>query len=151
MLLRCAVVVHRKQPHRLRATVAALRGQGVDRVIVVDNGSTEPSPDYDLVGDGTNLGFGPGANAGLVEWLATGPGDWCVVCPRDAVPAEGCLDRIRAAVAARPRAGLVCAEFGDATKPVLDPYFGGITLPASPGHDGDWEAAPSPGRPGEPH
>ena len=144
MPLHSAVVVHRNQPQRLRATVAALRDQGVARVFVVDNGGT-PAPrsdEYDVVGDGSNLGFGPGANVGLRAWLANASGEqWCAVCPHDAIPADGCLDRIRHAVAARPRAGLVCAEFGDETKPVLDPYFGGITLPATPGDDGAWEAA----------
>jgi hypothetical protein len=45
-------------------------------------------------------------------------------------------------LAARPRAGLACADYGDGATPVVDPYFGGILAPATV-TDG-WEPAGHP-------
>src|SRR3546814_19364238 len=42
----------------------------------------------------------------------------------------------------RPRAGLVCADFGDGATPVVDPYFGGILAPATV--EAGWEPAGHP-------
>ena len=61
------------------------------------------------------------------------------MAPHDAEPAPGCLARMLAAVAERPRAGLACADFGDGATPVVDPYFGGILAPATV--DEGWEPA----------
>ena len=47
-----------------------------------------------------------------------------------------------AAVEARPRAGLACADFGDGATPVVDPYFGGILAPATVAEG--WEPAGHP-------
>jgi GT2 family glycosyltransferase len=129
-----AVVVHRRRPRECEATVQVLLDQGVDRVIVVDNDSTE-LPDVDeLLALGGNAGFGPGANAGLRRWLDDGEGEWCLVCPHDAVPEPGCVERLVAAAAERPRAGLACAEYGDVEwrgTPVVDPLFGALLRPST--------------------
>ena len=53
-----------------------------------------------------------------------------MVAPHDALPGAGCLQALLDAVAHRPRAGLACADVGDGHTPYLDPYFGGITMPA---------------------
>ena len=65
----------------------------------------------------------------LIEVLEQGDGEWALLCPHDAVPDEGCIDRLVSAARDRPRAGLACAEYGDhewSGKPVVDPYFGSI-------------------------
>ena len=91
---------------------------------------------------GANAGFGPAANVGLRRWLAHETGEWAVVAPHDALPEPGCLARLLEAVAARPRAGLASATYGDPTKPVVDRYFGAILVAA--GRSDGWEAAGHP-------
>lgn len=137
------VVVHRNRGERCRATIGALRGQSVaTRVVVVDAGSdpghlevvagvvAERAEDELLAFD-ENLGFGPGSNRGLAHWLATGEGDWVGLCPHDALPAPDCLEKLLAAVADRPRAGLASADVGDGLSPVVDRYFGTLFRPAA--------------------
>jgi N-acetylglucosaminyl-diphospho-decaprenol L-rhamnosyltransferase len=132
-----------------------LAEQGVDRLLVVDNGSPAADvaavraglPGAEVLELGRNTGFGPAANAGLARWLEDGPsaGEWVVVCPHDARPEPGCLEALVVAAEARPRAGLASAEYGDddrLARPVVDRYFGGILGPTDrrPG----WEAAGHP-------
>ena len=137
------VVVHRNRPERFRATVDALRAQTVPtRVLAVDSGS-EPDArdavaemvaeraDDELLAFDENLGFGPGANAGLRHWLAHGTGEWVGLCPHDALAAPDCAEGLLAAVAPRPRAGLASADVGDALSPVVDRYFGTLFRPAA--------------------
>jgi N-acetylglucosaminyl-diphospho-decaprenol L-rhamnosyltransferase len=120
-------------------------------VIVVDNGSPAEDlarlpADVELVERGANTGFGPAANAGLRRWLDGGEGEWVLVCPHDARPDPGCVERLVAAAAERPAAGLASAEYGDddvrLALPVVDRYFGGILAPTErrPG----WEDAGHP-------
>jgi len=139
-----AVVVHRDQHAALARTVAGLRDgwSGPLHVIVVDNGSARP-PALDppagvsiaLVRTGANLGFGAGANAGI---LRSGT-PWVALCPHDVLVRPGALDRLVEVTAARPRAGLACAELGLDEVPVVDPYFGGMSVPAV--RHGDWAPA----------
>ena len=137
------VVVHWNQPVRLRATLAALADQGVAvRALVVDNGSAAAELDAAravvasapidarLFEAGTNTGFGPGANIGLRVWLAEGVGEWAAVVPHDALPDPGALAALIAMAAAQHHVGLACADVGDGETPVVDPYFGGMTVPA---------------------
>ncbi len=137
------VVVHRNRGERCQATIAALRRQSVaTRVVVVDAGSdpehlevvagvvAEREVDELLTFD-ENLGFGPGSNRGLAHWLATGEGDWVGLCPHDALPAPDCVEKLLAAVADRPRAGLASADVGDGLSPVVDRYFGTLFRPAA--------------------
>lgn len=152
------VVVHWDQPTRCAATLDAFRGQGLPvRFVVVDNGSrpdpvaalralAASAPDVELVELAMNAGFGPGANAGLRRWLDTPADDaavnghgtteldaWVALAPHDALPQPGCLRAVLDEVASRPRSGLACADVGDGHVPVVDPYFGGMTVPAKPG------------------
>ena len=133
------VVVHRDRPAALAATVASLHAawDGPLRVVVIDNASTN-GPDSDgmeVVAAGANLGFGAAANLGLR--LARTP--WIALCPHDVDVAEGALDRMVAVAAARPRAGLAGADLGLDEVPVIDPYFGGMSVPAV--RSGDWAPA----------
>lgn len=148
------VVVHWNQPERCAATLDRLDHQGVPvRAIVVDNGSTpavrdrlratvaaasRPGLSVELIELGTNTGFGPAANTGLRRWLRDGAGTWAAVMPHDALAHDDTLRRLVEAAEARPRAGLACADVGDGETPVIDPYFGGMTVPAAPGEG--WEA-----------
>jgi N-acetylglucosaminyl-diphospho-decaprenol L-rhamnosyltransferase len=148
------VVVHRARPDACVRTGRLLAEQGVGRLIVVDNASPAADvthvraglPGAEMVELGHNAGFGPAANVGLRRWLAEdGGGEWACVCPHDAVPEPGCLDRLVSATARRPTAGLASAEYGDAgrlAKPVVDRYFGGIL--ASSDRRPGWEAAGHP-------
>lgn len=133
------VVVHRDRPAALAATVRSLRAgwSGDLRVVVVDNGSASPpdGAEVEVVLTGANLGFGAGANVGLR--LARTP--WVAVCPHDVEVAEGALDRMVAVAAAHPRRGLAGADLGLDEVPVVDPYFGGISVPAV--RAGDWAPA----------
>ena len=134
------VLVHRNQPERCATTAARFRAQGMPvRLVIVDNGS-EPDAlaslrggvsDAEILEQGANVGFGPGANAGLRRWLTDGnSGEWAVVAPHDALPMDGCLEALLAAACERPRAGLACAEFGEPGKPVVDRYLGGVLGPS---------------------
>ena len=142
------VVVHRNQPERLADTIAAFRAQDTPvSVAVVDNGSRAvpciDEPDVVVLDAGENLGFGPGANMGFRHFLSRDAHwDWIALAPHDALPQPDCLRRMLEAVGDRPRAGLACADVGDESTPVLDPYFGGILAPAAT--DEGWERAGHP-------
>jgi len=120
------------------------------QVLVVDNGS-EPEalsrlrtassaagPPVEVIELGRNTGFGPAANVGFRRWLERGAGAWVALAPHDALPAPGTLKAMIATAEARPRAGLACADVGDGHVPVVDPYFGGMTVPAT-GTGAGWE------------
>jgi GT2 family glycosyltransferase len=133
--------VHRDQPAAALRTVEGFRAQSLSpRIVVVDNGSAPDArrrlraglPDgVALVEAGANTGFGPGANIGFRWLLARDPAPWLAVCPHDARPLPGCVERLVAVVAAQPRAGLASADVGDGLTPVVDRYFGAIPAPAT--------------------
>jgi N-acetylglucosaminyl-diphospho-decaprenol L-rhamnosyltransferase len=148
-----AVVVHRQRSEACVQTGRRLLEEGVDRLIVVDNGSPAADlerlraglPEAEILELGANTGFGPGANAGLRHWLDGGEGEWAILTPHDAEPADGCVARVLAAAIDRPHAGLACAEYGEGDlnfRPVVDPVAGGIFGPTDriPG----WEACDYP-------
>ncbi len=130
------VVVHRDRPDSVGGTVRAFARQGVPtRVLVVDNGSRPetvaalPSlvgDDAELIPNGENLGFGPGANVGLRRFLDDGLGEWVAIAPHDAVPAADTLVRMLGAVRDRPRVGLMSADVGDGARPIIQAYLGSI-------------------------
>jgi GT2 family glycosyltransferase len=141
------VLVHWEQPEACVATVARFRDREVPvRVTVVDNASS-PSAlarlrsgldalgaapgDVELVEAGSNTGFGPGANRGLRRFLDDPEdGTWVALAPHDVDPRPGCLAALLDAAAGEPMAGLLCADVGDGMVPVIDPYFGGMVVPA---------------------
>jgi N-acetylglucosaminyl-diphospho-decaprenol L-rhamnosyltransferase len=150
------VLVHWNQPERCARTIERFQHQGVAvEILVVDNGSRGAELDrlravvrdspfaVELVELGANTGFGPAANAGFRRFLARpDAGEWVAVAPHDALPADDTLSRLVAAAEARPHAGLACADVGDGHLPVVDPYFGGLTMPADD-HPG-WRPADYP-------
>jgi GT2 family glycosyltransferase len=145
------VVVHWNQPQRCAATLDAFRASEVPvRFVVVDNGSDPAAigalrgavagrDDVELLELPANAGFGPGANTGLRHWLDTAAGEWVALAPHDALPEPTCVGRVLAEVERRPTAGLACADVGDGLMPVVDPYFGGMSVQA-PAGDG-WQQA----------
>lgn len=122
-------------------------------MLIVDNGSDPDAiealcaiaagcDDVELIRLGINAGFGPGANAGLRAWMDSPQGDtddWVALAPHDALPAPDCLETMLAAAREQPRAGLMCADVGDGHIPVVDPYFGGMTVPAADVDHIGWE------------
>lgn len=125
-------------------TIAAFRSQDVPvHVTVVDNGSPAEMIEHVraagrpevVITCGENIGFGPAANVGMARWLAEGAGEWIAVAPHDALPAHDCLSRLLAAGAEHLDVGLLSADVGDGMSPVVDPYFGGMTV-AARGGDG---------------
>lgn len=141
-------LIHRNQPARCAASLAAFAAQTHPvTVTVVDNGSSPAAlaalraaaGGVEVIETGGNLGFGPGANRAFRHWLAAGSGEWVAVAPHDALPEPGCVAQLVAAASARPRAGLVCAEFGEGFNliPVIDKVIGGFYRPAPRGEG--WE------------
>ena len=115
----------------------------VGGVTVVDNGSVpgalqtlraglEPlGPRVELV----ETAAGPRLRAGRQRrgWARclrdTAGAAWIALAPHDVDPEPGCLAAMLEAAAREPMAGLMCADVGDAMTPVIDPYFGGMTVP----------------------
>jgi N-acetylglucosaminyl-diphospho-decaprenol L-rhamnosyltransferase len=144
------VIVHWNQPAACLGTVERFGALEVPvRVTVVDNASrpearaalrdgldrlagSGTAPDVELVAAGANTGFGPGANVGLRRFLdRPDDGEWVALAPHDVDPWTGCLAHMAAAASTEPLAGLMCADVGDGMVPVIDPYFGGMTVPAA--------------------
>ena len=135
------IVVHWNQAERCLRSLEQLDKQGLPiEAVVVDNGSrpeelcrlrTHLPPNARVLELGSNTGFGPAANAGFAQWLRTGPGDWVALMPHDALPAIDALSQMLAIADERPDLGLLSADVGDGATPIVDPYFGGITRPAS--------------------
>lgn len=171
------VVVHWNQSRSCLEAVDAFLGSSVPvSVLVVDNGSDrehlhalregiesisaqlgQSRPAHagtigvELLETGRNLGFGPGANAGLAKLIADGgSGRWFAVAPHDVDPAPDCIELMLRAAEEHPMAGLMCADVGDGMVPVIDPYFGGMTVPAGESsvvvddHRGRWEGVAYP-------
>ncbi len=129
------VVVHRNRAEQIGRTVEAFRSQTVPtQVTVVDNGSEASTTEAlaTLVGEaeliitGHNLGFGPGANVGMRRFLQRGTGEWVALAPHDAVPNPDTIEKMLAAVADKPRVGLMSADVGDNARPIIQPFLGSI-------------------------
>lgn len=129
------VLVHRNRAEQIGRTVEAFRSQSVPtEVTVVDNGSDASTIEVlaDLVGEaeliitGRNLGFGPGANVGMRRFLQSGTGEWVALAPHDAVPEPDTVEKMLAAVADKPRVGLMSADVGDNARPIIQPFLGSI-------------------------
>jgi GT2 family glycosyltransferase len=130
-------LVHWKQPERCAATVAAFRSQTeACTLVIVDNGSSIDdlalleSLGAPLLLLGRNAGFGPAANVGWRWLLEHTDAPYLAVAPHDALPAPDCVSLLVSEMDGRPSAGLACADVGDGHVPVIDPYFGGMTVPS---------------------
>ena len=146
------VVVHWDQPDRFRKTIDSFAAQTVPiEMVVVDNGSREQvlaelesvalasSLFVKIIRLGENRGFGPAANVGLRYWLERSAHELLVVAPHDALPAVDCLQKMADHFRDQPGIGLACADVGDGVTPYVNPYLGGVALPARV--DEGWEPA----------
>lgn len=105
-----AVVVDYDAGPVLADCLASLRGEGVDPLVIVENGDPEaagqllaatapgPAPVV-LVATGRNIGYGAGANRGVA---ASGDADYVLVCNPDLHVHPGAVAALRAALDARP-------------------------------------------------
>ena len=145
--------MHWNEPERLATTLDAFRASTVPVDFVVADSASGSSAiaavrrlaaadDVTLVEADENRGFGPTANVGLEHWRQRGSGPWVALAPHDALPEPDTLEKLLAAGRARPRAGLISADVGDGSSPVIDRYFGGILRPATT-VDG-WESVDHP-------
>ncbi len=145
------VIVHWNQPERCRRTVERFAAQSIPvDTVVIDNGSASEGlddlrgylPGIALLTLGRNQGFGPAANVGLRYWLERPHYELLVVAPHDALPAPDCLERMVTLLESRPEIGLASADVGDGATPMVDPYIGSISVPASVAEG--WEPADYP-------
>lgn len=103
-----AVVVDYDSGPVLADCVASLRGEGIDELLVVENGSPEPAQatleaaglgDTPLLVTGRNLGYGGGVNRGLA---ALGPSEYVLVANPDLHVHRGALAPLVRALAEHP-------------------------------------------------
>lgn len=133
------ILIHWNQPDACLATIDRFRDQGVPvRLVVVDNDSRTEAlqqlrdgldDDVILLEQSANIGFGPGANVGLRQWLQHSDSEWAAVAPHDAHPDVKTLARIVEGLADQPDVGLVSADVGDRATPLVHPYLGAIEAP----------------------
>jgi GT2 family glycosyltransferase len=98
-------------------TLAALESLRGIPAVVVDNGSTDGSPDavaerfpdVELIRAGVNLGFAAGNNVGIRRALER-EADWVLLLNNDATVEPGLVEALDAAVAARPDAGVLACK-----------------------------------------
>jgi N-acetylglucosaminyl-diphospho-decaprenol L-rhamnosyltransferase len=105
-----AVVVSYNVRDLVQRCVASLRADGVERIVVVDNASSDGTaaalradPDVDLVALGRNVGFAAGANRGVAR--TTSP--YVALVNPDEVVERGCTNALVASLERDPGLGLV--------------------------------------------
>ena len=111
-----ALVVNWNAGQHLLECVASLRGEGIDDVVVADNGSTDGSfemlasaaPEVVAFRTGANLGFGGGVNRAADRALADfGSGRPFLVVNPDVVTRPGSVKALVAALDDDPTVGIV--------------------------------------------
>jgi N-acetylglucosaminyl-diphospho-decaprenol L-rhamnosyltransferase len=113
-----AVVVNYNAGEHLLGCVSSLRAEGVEDLVVVDNGSDDGSVERlravdqaaRVVRPDRNLGFGAGANAGV----RVVRGAYALVCNPDLVVHSGCIAALLEAAATRPDVAVVGPKILDA-------------------------------------
>lgn len=115
---KAAVIVNYNSGEALVGCVASLRANGVDRIVVVDNASTDGSIELlqgedaraEVVATGANLGFGGGVNRGLA--LVAEP--VVLVCNPDVVLERGAVDTLVGTLVGDPSLALAGPRLVDA-------------------------------------
>ena len=105
------VVVNYNAREHLLNCVASLLGEGVEIVIVADNGSVDGSeaalsaryPEVKWAETGSNLGYGAAADLGA----ALSDSTYLLVCNPDVVLGDGCVATLRHFLEARPDVAVV--------------------------------------------
>jgi N-acetylglucosaminyl-diphospho-decaprenol L-rhamnosyltransferase len=107
-----AVVVSYNSRDYLQACLASLAAEGVERTVVVDNGSTDGSVEparaagAEWVPTGANLGYGRAANLGASAATVAGA-PYLLVCNPDVELCPGAVTALRAAMEEDPSLGAV--------------------------------------------
>jgi GT2 family glycosyltransferase len=131
-------------------TVACLRSLAEVRwqrreVILVDNGSTDGTPDavrrefpdVDVLANPTNLGFSSGNNLGIERALAH-DSDWVFILNNDTVLAPDVVEQLIAAADTHPGAGILSPLIFFSDPPDLV-WFGGARFDPARGRSGRME------------
>jgi N-acetylglucosaminyl-diphospho-decaprenol L-rhamnosyltransferase len=113
-----AIVVNYNSGAVLPACVASIRRNGIERVLVVDNASTDTSiaalakadPSAEVLPTGANLGFGGGVNRGL----AAVSDSLVLICNPDVVVGEHAVRGLTATLAADESLAIVGPRLVDA-------------------------------------
>lgn len=133
----CAVVVTYNRFAQITKTVERLLAEPLDRLVVVDNGSTDGTREWlaaqqdarlDVLEMAQNLGGAGGFEAGLRHAVAQYDPDWIVVMDDDARPEPGALAAFRAAEKGGWDAVAAAVYYPDGSicgmnRPVLNPFW----------------------------
>ena len=111
-----AAIVNYNGGRHLVDCIASLRAEGVDRIVVADNGSTDdslgelenadPAAAAAIVHNGRNLGYGGGVNR-AASALRPAPPDAMLVCNPDTIVHPGTVKALVEALDADPTLGIV--------------------------------------------
>jgi N-acetylglucosaminyl-diphospho-decaprenol L-rhamnosyltransferase len=118
-----AVVVEYKARDHLVQCLASLRAEGVERIVVADNGAGEASeaseaavraadPGVEYFRTGANLGMGTGTNRGVGR-IGAEEADFLLCINPDAALTPGSLEAMLAAFDDRPELGIVGPRIDD--------------------------------------
>ena len=139
------VLSYNGQADTLACLSSLERVRGLARTVVVDNASTDGSvaavrehfPGVELIPSERNLGFAAGNNLGIERALERAA-DWILILNNDTVVAPDALERLLAAAAAHPRAGILAPVIFFAEPDDLV-WFGGARFDPGRGRSGRME------------
>ena len=143
-----AFVVHWNRPDECVATVRRLHEQGLSRIVIIDNASTDQNRELlrSGIGEGTeilelsqNKGWGAALNIALAQWLKTESQPFCFISAHDAEPADDCIRLLVEAMQRDRRIGIACPQYADATVPWFSCLHGVRERRSAPSHSGDVE------------
>ena len=137
MTIITAVIVTHNRAAKLRHAIAAAIGESFDRIVVVDNASTDETADYlaqiadsrlDIISLPTNTGGAGGFHHGV---HAAADADWLVLFDDDAQPVSGSVDQFRAMIktldanvgAVAARVILPDGKLCEMNKPLINPFW----------------------------
>lgn len=148
-------IVHWNRPEECLRTVQSFLAQPLPLSISVLDNASEPAryeqlrnslpASVKLTRIETNKGWGGGLNVLLKEWLAAPQsGQLCFVSAHDALPQDGCMAALVAAMQQDPRIGIACPEYGEASVMTYSPLAGPRLVPVTPREPGTIETMPCP-------